>query len=580
MMQRKRKYKNLSEPVFRKTLAIFSELLGRPLSLNIGSQIQPSTNGKTIYIPRSMDEAGVRYLSYPLYVLFEHEIAHLLFNTDFEDFSAYKKTKENRELATACYNLVEDDRIESCWNLIYRTPFRRTYTKLFILPNVRRGAKMTILDVIMDVRGDFVRNLDDQYLQTWKDIRTIFDEVKEIVVTTATVRTADKLYDYIMNNGMGVGNCKCDLLTGEGNREKLNREGHKKLRKFRFDPNNNCQGQCGNMNTEDYKLLREMVERYGNLFKHGNVHQTGKSPPKHRSAEAERKYSEKFMDKLKQKLMPEYTPIKPENRVVGNIKFQKFGRRDSPSQIDKGLKCKFPFKQKDVRWFAEVGELDPDEYIQKTLRNDRNDVDYFEDCIQVRGMDVVFLVDFSGSMAGNYYYSYGSDRGTAGKEINLKQAIYTLWKSIENVPGINIQTIIFSGGSGTTTPIEIIRDPEELLWVYPSGATHTYRALDYVHRLLEKNKNNRRVIFLLTDGEPTPDDIIKNPYAYVEMVCKRIRKSRISLFTLFIENRGISPEKMKHFGNKSNCLYLPPGEIAAYLKREFTKLIYAHTRTM
>ena len=136
MMKRKRKYKKLSEPVFRKTLAIFSELLERELKLNIGNQIQPSTNGKTIYIPRSMDEAGIRYLSYPLYVLFEHEIAHLLFNTDFEDFIAYKKTKENRHLATACYNLVEDDRIESCWNMIYRTPFRRTYAKLFILPNV------------------------------------------------------------------------------------------------------------------------------------------------------------------------------------------------------------------------------------------------------------------------------------------------------------------------------------------------------------------------------------------------------------------------------------------------------------
>lgn len=579
MMKRKRKYKKLSEPVFRKTLAIFSELLERELKLNIGNQIQASTNGKTIYIPRSMDEAGIRYLSYPLYVLFEHEIAHLLFNTDFEDFIAYKKSKENRYLATACYNLIEDDRIESCWNLIYRTPFRRTYTKLFVLPNVRRGNPLTVMDVIMDVRGDFIRTLDETYLQTWKDVRTIFDDVKGIVLTSATVRAANKLYAYIINNGMGVGDCNCDLLVGEGNREKLNREGHKKLRKLRFDPNNRCQGRGQQMSTEDYRLLREMVERYGNLFKHGNVNQEGKKLPKNKSPSQEQRYSKKFMDQLRQKLMPEYIPEKPENRVVGNIKFEKFHRRLEDTKIDKGLRCRFPFKQKDVRWFAEVGELDPDEYIQRTLRGDKNDLDFFEDCIQVRGMDVVFLVDFSGSMAGNYYYGYGPQR-TEGKEFSLKQAIYTLWKSIEDVPGIKVQTIIFSGGGGTTTPMEIITNPEELLRIAPSGGTHTYRALDYVHRLLERNKNNRRVVFLLTDGEPTPDGIIKDPYAYVEMVCKRIRKSRISLFTLFIENRGISPEKMKFFGNKSNCLYLPPGELASFLKREFTRLIYAHTRTM
>lgn len=582
--RRREKDKKMRQVVFEKTLAIFADLLQRDLALDVGNQTQPSTNGQTIYIPEAIPSAGIRGLCYPLYVTMEHELSHLIFNTNFYDFISYRETKDNKELAAWCYNMAEDERIESCWNLIYRTPFRHMYKRLFIMPNVRRGQQLTTMDVMMDVRGDFIRNKTIEYLTAWKEIRTILDDVSGIVVTTATIRTADRLYDYFMRNGMLVGG-KCDLVDGRRNRDKMNREGHNELKKIRIDPNrmggSSGGGSQGQISEADYKMMKDLLNRYGNYFKHDNVYPDKSRIPSGGQGltgrDSEKDISRQYLEDLKKQLLPDYVPEKPENRVIGDIEFTKFSRGDA-MPIDKSIKSLIPFKRKATRWYADVGEFDPDEYVQRLVKGDLDDIDFFEDSIAVKGMDIVFLVDYSGSMSSGYY-GYGRRDEYKGKEFYLKQAIYSLWKSVESIPGVNVQTIIFSGSWGSTTPMEIVRDPEEILKIRPGGSTHTYRALDYVHRLLERRKDRRRVVFLLTDGEPTPDAVVRNPYIYVKTVIERMRKSRIDLFTIFIESNAISDEKMRYFGNKTNCLYLPPKEMGKYLKIEVAKLIRNYTKS-
>ena len=570
--------------VFEKTLAIFADLLKRDLTLDVGNQTQPSTNGQIIYLPETIPAAGIRGLCYPLYVTMEHELAHLIFNTDFFSFIKYRESKENKELASWCYNMAEDERIESCWNLIYRTPFRHMYKRLFILPNVRRGQQLTTMDVCMDVRGDFIRNKRKEYLVAWKEIRTILDGVVGLVTTTSTIRVADELYNYFMRNGMLVGG-KCDLVSGRRNMDKMNKEGHKELKKIRIDPSRMSGGcnsgkNCSNqqMSESDYRMMRDLLNRYGNYFKHDNIYPDKSRIPSSSitGVDGEKQASAQFLEDLKKQLLPDYVPIAPEKRVIGDIEFTKFSRGD-PMPVDKSVKSLIPFKRRATRWYSDVGEFDPDEYVQRLTRDDLDDIDFFEDTINVKGMDIVFLVDYSGSMAG--YYWGNSRNDYKGKEFYLKQAIYSLWKSVETIPGINVQTIIFSGGWGSTTPMEIIKDPEECLKVRPGGSTHTYRALDYVHRVLERRKDKRRVVFLITDGEPTPDNVVKNPFVYVKTVIERMRKSRIDLFTIFIDSHAISDEKMKYFGNKTNCLYLPPEEMERFLKVEVAKLVRNYTKS-
>lgn len=578
--RRREKDKSMRQVVFEKTLAIFADLLQRDLVLDVGNQTQASTNGQTVYIPESIPAAGVKGLCYPLYVTMEHEISHLVFNTNFYDYIKYRESKENKELAAWCYNLAEDERIESCWNLIYRTPFQHMYKRLYIIPNVRRGQQLTTMDVMMDVRGDFIRNKSIEYLTAWKEIRTILDEVRGIVVTSVTIRVADKLYNYFLQKGMLIGG-KCDLVEGRRNRDTMNRDGHKELKKIRIDPKS-LEGACGcgnsgQMSEADYKLMKDLLNRYKNYFKHDNIYPDKKklNGSGINGIDAEKAFSKQYLEDLKKQLLPDYVPEKPENRVIGNIDFISFARSD-PTPVDKSVKSLIPFKRKTTRWYSDVGEFDPDEYVQRIVKGDLDDIDFFEDSISIKGMDIVFLVDYSGSMSG-YYWDHSSDY--KGKEFYLKQAIYSLWKSVETIPGINVQTIIFSGGWGDTTPMEIIKDPEEILKIRPSGSTHTYRALDYVHRMLERRKDKRRIVFLLTDGEPTPDAVVKNPYQYVKTVIERMRKSRIELFTIFIERNAISADKMKFFGNKTNCLYLPPKEMEKFLRVEVAKLVRNYTKS-
>ncbi len=594
----KRRFRKLKEKSFRKTLSVFSDLLGRKLSLEVGHQVTAYTDGHTIYLPKTLPEANIKYLCYEIYVLFEHEISHLVFNTHFPDFVRYKQSKDLEEanLAGWSWNLVDDERIESCWNLIYRTPFRQNFKKLFIIPNAnnRQGKKITTMEVIMDVRGGFVRNQEPVYMQTWKEIDTILNEVRGSVYARTTTRVAEKLFNYIKNKGLEI-DSKCDLTKGPRNREKGSQQGKRNMGKITIDPKKLCEmtsGGCGGGFSEaDYELMREMLQTYGKHFEHSNLHADGnKQPPTLCKPGGpgsgggfdpyleEQDKSLEYIEDLKKVLIPDYVQEKPENMVLGDIKFTTF-TRGTPAAVDRSIRAMIPFKRKETRWYSDVGELDVDEYIQKRARGDRWDTDYFEDTINIRGMDIVFLCDWSGSMSSGYYWR-GHDDATirAGKEFVLKQTIYSLWKSVENIPGVNVQTILFSGDYGSTTPMEIISNPEEVLSVQPNGATHTHRALDYVHRMLERKKDRRRVVFLLTDGEPTGDAIVKNPYLYVQSVVQRMRRNRIDLFTIFIDRHPISPEKLKYFGNKTNSMWLPPDKMADFLRKEVAKLIRLHTK--
>jgi len=589
------KFRKLKEKSFRKTLAVFSDLLGRKLSLDVGHHITAYTDGHQVYLPKALPESGIKYLCYEIYVLFEHEIAHLVFNTHFPSFALYKQSKdlEESQLAGWCWNLVDDERIESCWNLIYRTPFRQNFKKLFIIPqaNNRQGQDLTTMEVVMDVRGGFARNQTPEYLTMWKEIDTILQNVRGSVYSRTTTRVAEMLFNYIKNKGMTAGG-KCDLVSGRKNRARASRAGMKDMRKITINPKDlkkstsSCSGS--GMSEADGQLMRDMLQTYGKLFEHSNLFADGgRKPPDLNNNgsgggfdphKEELDKSEQYLDQLKRVLLPDYAPEKPENMVLGQIDFTTFPR-GTPAAIDKSIRSMIPFKRKETRWYSDVGELDVDEYIQKRANGDRWDVDYFEDTINIRGMDIVFLCDWSGSMSSSYgWRSRDDDTVRHGKEFILKQTIYSLWKSVENIPGVNVQTIIFSGNWDSITPMEIINNPEEILSISPEGATHTHRALDYVHRMLERKKDKRRIVFLLTDGEPTSDNVVKNPYLYVESVVKRMRKNRIDLFTIFIDNYRISDDKLKYFGNKTNSMWLPPEKMAEFLKREVAKLIRLHTK--
>lgn len=597
-MSTEMKSKRLTEKVFKKTISIFSQLLSRKLILQIGDRTEAMTDGTYISIPRSIRDAKIRNLCYEIYVIMEHELSHVVFNTNFNDIREFRNNRKDEleaSLASLVYNLVEDTRVESCWNLIYLTPFKSIHRRIILLPQMekQKNRKLTIIDVAMDVFADFARNKDPEYLKAWKEVDSILGKVKCSVVPRTTKRVAEELLSYIKNHQI-VFDCNAGIMEGRTNRDKLDKEAKKDMKTIRFDPNMQPTGNCSgaqnfDMSDQDMQVLRDMLKKYQRHFSQSNCYPDQKRMPQiapetgdvNKDRQNELNASSKFIEDIRKILVPEIKREKPENRVIGEIQFSKFPR-GTPAPVDKTVRALIPFKKKSIRWFSDVGELDVDEWLQRKIKGDKFDLDYFEDQLNIHGMDIIFLVDFSGSMYSDYYYDkYGNDtRRRIGKEFVLKQAIYSLWKSVQHIPGINVKTVIYSGGSGCTTPIEVITNPEDILPIRPEGSTHTYRALDYVHRLIENDRDRRRVIFLLTDGEPTPDAKIQNPYAYVKAVIDRIRRSQIDLFTIFIDNHPITKDKLKYFGNSTNCLYLPPDQVNRYLKLEITKLVRLYTKGM
>jgi len=589
MPKKKRAKDSLSLSTFTKTAAIFSELLDRKIDIVFTQTTQAFTNGHVITIPRRLRHVGINDLNYDIYVIFEHELAHILFATDFSSLAKFIKEAEKtygdneviRGLAHMCYNIVEDIRVNSCWNLIYMTPFDRIGQRVFIIPRIQRGKKLTLMDIVMDVSSNFIRNTKDEYLEYWKFFNDMFQEVRGIVIPTATHRVAKKLLEFLLQN---LDKFELDIKADapcKKDRKNVDREGRKRMKKLKitFDPNVSGPSKSFKdikkyLTKEQLEQLMQHLKRYQYLRRNSQLNSDKKyniNADAEGARDLERKISEQEIARLRQKLIGEYEEEDPLKGIIGEVKFTRFSRSER-FDVNTRLRVRFPFKKRAIRWLDESGdEIDIDEYIQKTIFN-TGEMDFFEDELEVRGMDVIFLVDFSGSMSGW--------NEPSSKEFMLKQTIYTLWKSIEELPGASVKTIIYSGSYEASTPMEIIEDPEEILVVSPGGATHTYRALDYVYRILKREKNRSRFVFLLTDGYPTPDAVVQNPYAYVRRVVNKIRREGISLFTIFIETYPPEEEILRHFGDKRNTIWLPPEKLEQYLTTEVVKLMRMYVKAM
>lgn len=589
MPKKKRAKDSLSLSTFTKTAAIFSELLNRKLSVVFTQTTQAYTNGHVITLPRRLRHVGINDLNYDIYVIFEHELAHILFATDFSSLSRFiddsmKKYGENESikgLAHMCYNIIEDIRVNSCWNLIYLTPFDRIHQRIFIIPHVQRGKKLNLLDIALDVSANFIRNTEDEYLRYWKIFDDMFREVRGIVIPTATMRVAERLLKFILQN---LDKFELDIkadVCDKNCRKRVDREGRRKLKKIQIDVDGKSDGSSVNFDDVRKYLTKEQLKKLMEKLKHYQYLRRGSQltsnkqydldPNDPNIRKLEQEISQRELKELRRRLIGEYEEDDPLKGIIGKIDFTKFERGER-YDVDTKLRIRFPFKHRTKRWLDESGDdIDLDEYIQKSIYSP-GDMDFFEDEIEVRGMDVIFLVDFSGSMS--------SWNHPGSKEFILKQTIYTLWRSIEEIPGAKAKTIIYSGSYGTTTPMEIIEDPEEILYIRPGGSTHTYRALDYVYRILRKEKNRNRVVFLLTDGYPTPDAIVKNPYVYVKRVVNNIRREGMTLFTIFIDTEPISEEILRYFGDKRNSIWLPPEDLEQYLTREVIKLLRMYVKAM
>lgn len=112
--------------------------------------------------------------------------------------------------------------------------------------------------------------------------------------------------------------------------------------------------------------------------------------------------------------------------------------------------------------------------------------------VHTQSVDVILSIDGSGSMSG---YNIQQCRDMIG----------TMYKSIENLQDINIKCVVWSGGGRDTQVIETDRKQDIPIIDAIGGSTPTDIGVRYSKEVLRKTHGRNKVMFLLTDGEPTCD---------------------------------------------------------------------------
>jgi len=141
-------------------------------------------------------------------------------------------------------------------------------------------------------------------------------------------------------------------------------------------------------------------------------------------------------------------------------------------------------------------ELDIEAYIENKIK--RHDINKcFKDTKIDHGLSVVISIDGSGSM------------NTGDKIGKARDLVATLFDSVKNYPSIEIKANVWSSdhyGNVGITNINEIGDCEKITTTiegsrrYPYTPTHL--AIDYASRVAKNMKGRKKLIIMITDGQP------------------------------------------------------------------------------
>lgn len=114
---------------------------------------------------------------------------------------------------------------------------------------------------------------------------------------------------------------------------------------------------------------------------------------------------------------------------------------------------------------------------------------------EVAGVDsaVTIVIDCSGSMDGD-------------RMQNAVEVCYALLLTLHQ-SGVATSVVTFSGMASILKPWNMTPQKAKPLLqrIHPSGGTNDYGALNFAHGLLLRRPEQRRVCFVLTDGEGAPE---------------------------------------------------------------------------
>lgn len=149
-----------------------------------------------------------------------------------------------------------------------------------------------------------------------------------------------------------------------------------------------------------------------------------------------------------------------------------------------------------------------------------------------RDTAVVVLLDHSGSM------SVAKNGQPAYKIAN--QGTFALQHCLYGLSGVNAATVAYASRKGTSTMLKLLCDFSEMPYSanfdqQPGGGTPTGQALWYARTVLLQRQEQRKLILLLTDGQP-------NNKKQTRLATRRCAQDGIDIIAL-----GVNCDAVKEF---------------------------------
>jgi len=555
------------KPKYYKTAGVFSQLSGKKIYLKITDiNGTPTTkiSDRSAYIVMTQDE-GIMSNPHEHYRSFEHELSHVLFSTMEDTFAKVFLLVPTSEYSFCrdIVNIVEDYRVDSLWNSIYRGSaiIREKQLKRIaqdicksdnIIDQLNAARCWGGTDIVMDKYKPLIevcyKHLKKVERASPKAtvvvsvaiINTIIDYIKqqennEYDSTDASEDSANGNIDATcVNTSSSTNTSGTNTSNVSSNENNENDNDDNLLDKPLSEIFEKTPEHTVDTKLEDITL--DKVSSWDTITNDTNELDIDISATVRQVLEEAKKEGENQINEVKKKLNEIDMSVvdRKDKNIIGEIK-EIYVPPSAYERIvpDTALinKIKRLLEQIKTRSVYDTDEsgvtIDLDNYIQHKISKHVTDV--FADERDETSIKVVIMVDLSGSMCGH------------GLKMALLSCL-TLMKAFKDIKGVDIDVI---GYSGDDYELDIVKiDENNIHSIYDIDMTPTHSAVQYVHNMLT-GVGAKRMVILITDGVTNTSKYSKSSLMYfTRQNIMETRKDGIDFFTFFVDS-GIEKDLMR-----------------------------------
>lgn len=501
--------------MMEKTKAIFEKVVGLPLTIQVDQHSET-------YIYN--DTSDVKNMSYtmvvgeesqndiPMYTRFNHELSHYAFDSLSQPISTYFHSELQQiptdhvdkalEMYKHVYNVIEDHRVESCMSKIYLGVGKR-----FVEARKTIGSSLNVADnpikalgCARNFREELIPENNPYAVKCLKQVE-LKDKIGGILATKEYINKVvnpwllNNLYDpntkESKNNSSLAEEAKkphnkdMNLLANQPMRNQF-KESYEQNRICDHRDHSSSQSTNGEA-TDDPDNIQNMYEEWQKSDQSADGHST--------MANSELKAKEtiqKFKDEIERQARKSIVAEHPDTcKITKQINVSPYAREkyNIDNAIASSLNRLFKLLQKKHKnRLSDVGSsLNMSAYVQRLAKGYG---DVFNDERPSTKTAITIGIDVSGSMTHRIHVA--------------RDMLATLFKSLENVRGVDLEAFTWSGGEDNcgVMSIKSLRDCELATMYHSLGGTPTNLALLHGYNILSNKNAKNKLFILMTDESP------------------------------------------------------------------------------